>query len=195
MFKHDHMMGGKEIIEQEVEDDSKFMHDYHMTFLKSIGHFYSWHSFDMDGRGIISRIDHYLGNAMWFLAFPSSVFEYLNHGTSDHTPLWLGFGQEPCKGGRPFKVFNHQLKHEQFQSIAKGVWDQHRVFSMCDIVERVKEIKCKLKLLHKNEINSISEKIDGCRKELDHLQSAMSRDPSNSDIFACEKEIIKQLRG
>lgn len=72
---------------------------------------------DNHGESIMSRIDHYLGNDLWFTKFPNVVVHYLNSRISYHTPLKLCFDLEMSGGGRTFQFFNHLAQHPQFMTI------------------------------------------------------------------------------
>lgn len=59
------------MFQQEMVDGLDFMHKYSLGFLRSIGHYFSWHCVNEKGEDIFSRIDQCLGNDLWFEEFPN----------------------------------------------------------------------------------------------------------------------------
>lgn len=96
VFETSHRLRGVEISKNKTRDGNEYMFSKNIRFLRSFGHFYSWHSLVEGKEGTCSRIDHFFINEDRMMQFPNSVVQYLNPGLSDHSPM-LSVG-----GGRPF---------------------------------------------------------------------------------------------
>lgn len=115
---------------------------YNMRFVRSMRHFFPWSKKGVNDCRIYNRINHCIPNATWFLKYESVVVQYLNRGISDHSPQMLEVGLHNDRGGRPFKVFNHLIKHPQFEKIVKEEgWFGHPKRDFISIRHTLEKIK------------------------------------------------------
>lgn len=110
---------GNEAIESEIVDGKEWMTQYHLFFVKSLGHYYSWQRDEANGKRMLSRIDHCISNEIWRNSFPESIVQHLNKATSDYYSLVLEVKYTISGGGRLFCFFNHLLQHKDFFLLLK----------------------------------------------------------------------------
>lgn len=127
VFEIDHIGGGNEIVESEIEDFCQFLRSQHLDFIKSLRHVFSWHQCE---KGVKSRIDHAIVNDMWKCRFNNQVVEYLNLGISNHSLLLLYVEMTSVGGGRPFKIFKYLANHPYFTQNASDIWQNNDTSSM-----------------------------------------------------------------
>ena len=98
--------------------------------------------------------------------------------------------------GRPFKFFNHMASHVEFLQVVSEQWcvpgrGRNR---MKMVWSKLKNVKVKLKMMHKTEFANMNAILDNAREELQRIQTQMRRSPSCSELFQAEKECILLLR-
>lgn len=148
VFEVGHRIGGNLVSLQEISDGTDFIVKYHINFVRSMGHYFSWHYYEDGVVGIRSRIDHYLANNKWLFQFNGAIGSYFNHGLSDYSPLLLQVSMENSGGCMPFRFLNHLAKHPPFLLVVKAIWDNSYTLSMKGIWNTLKLIKVELKKLH-----------------------------------------------
>lgn len=135
------------------------MVDCNLSFVKSVGHYFSWHSSSGTENRILSRIDHGIVNDLWMLNHSETVIQYLHHGISDHTLLLLVYGEGVKSGSRPFRFFNHLLLQPKFEEKVKDIWSRHNITSMKDLWNVLRQDKQNLKEMNVSEFKGVEEKI------------------------------------
>lgn len=65
VFASDHGVSSNLISDQELVDGCTFMASNNLNFVKTEGHFFSWHCIEEGKVKIMSRIDHYVVNHEW----------------------------------------------------------------------------------------------------------------------------------
>ncbi|CAO2814044.1 unnamed protein product [Amaranthus hypochondriacus] len=151
MFEHNQRLNGRPVSNYKIKDFVEFIHDAHLIVPRSVGHWFSWHNKAQGDDRIASRINHGFFNRHWLNQGWASVFQYLNHVVSDHTPLVFPLAGVENKGGRPFRYFNYLSEHPEFQKVIQGVWDKsYNGRAMHRLWEKLKKVKGALKGLHTN---------------------------------------------
>lgn len=79
VFDVSHRQGGNPIDLVEMEDGCACLDDLNLSFVKSLGQFYSWHK-GSEGGLIRNRIDHCLCNNAFPQMFPYAQVMYLSPG-------------------------------------------------------------------------------------------------------------------
>ncbi|XP_056685522.1 uncharacterized protein [Spinacia oleracea] len=171
-------INGYHVFVMEVKDFDDFITVAGLFPLKSVGHYFSWHTGIGDGK-IASRIDWCLGNADWIHKYSSVHVDYLNPSISDHYPLLINCLLDKPKGGRPFRFLNYLVEHSKFTS----------TIQTC----KLKEVKISLKRLHIEELSGITGRINQARSELDEVQNAFQA-ASLPELLVKEVVCVENLR-
>lgn len=120
--------------EHDVANGCEMMLDFNLSFVKSVGHYYSWHSSSGIENRILSRIYHGIVNELLMLNNARTILQYLHHGISNHTPLLLMYGKCVKGGGRPFRFFNQLFQQPNFEEKVRDIWLRQNIDYMKDLL-------------------------------------------------------------
>lgn len=87
-----------------------------------MGPLFTWSNKQV-GNYIAKKLDSVLVNEEFMAKFPPTLSEYKVPRFSDHGSCHLEFGKPLYTKTGPFKFFNFLLKHRDFFSSVKKVWD------------------------------------------------------------------------
>nr|XP_043630020.1 uncharacterized protein LOC122601317 [Erigeron canadensis] len=102
--------------------------------------------------------------------------------TSDHAPVVLCFPLVSKFKPKPFKFANVLVHHDNFKQVVMELWSNEvQGYHMFKVVKKLKALKQPLRklLFSKGNLHS---KVENLRFELDEVQKAIDRDPSNHDL-------------
>ncbi|XP_056688098.1 uncharacterized protein [Spinacia oleracea] len=186
-------INGCPVTAAETCDFNNFAVSAGLCVLQSVGDYFSWHKGASEGK-VASRIDWCLGNPAWAMKFSGVPMQYLNFSISDHVPLMISCLPDVPEGGKPFRFLNFLAHHTQFAPLVKAVWDSPGAGScMFQLWCKLKQVKCKLKSLHREEFVGIAEKIDKARTLLASVQQDLVTAPT-TELHLQEIECIADLR-
>ncbi|XP_056694826.1 uncharacterized protein [Spinacia oleracea] len=186
-------INGCPVTAAETCDFNNFVVSAGLCVLQSVGGYFSWHKGAGVGK-VASRIDWCLGNPAWVMKFSGVPVQYLNFSISDHVPLMISCLPDVPEGGKPFRFLNFLADHTQFEPLVKAVWDSPGAGTcMFQLWCKLKQVKCKLKSLHREEFSGIAEKIDKARTLLASVQQDLVTAPT-TELHLQEIECITDLR-
>ncbi|XP_056691905.1 uncharacterized protein [Spinacia oleracea] len=186
-------INGGPVTAAEICDFNNFVVSAGLCTLQSVGGYFSWHKGSGVGK-VASRIDWCLGNPAWVMKFSGVPVQYLNFSISDHVPLMVTCFPDVPEGGKPFRFMNFLADHTQFEPLVKTVWESPGIGScMFQLWCKLKQVKCKLKNLHREEFAGISENIDKARSLLASVQQDLVTSPT-PELHLQETECIAELR-
>ncbi|XP_020272601.1 uncharacterized protein LOC109847772 [Asparagus officinalis] len=201
-------IGGLPVSEADTEDFQNFINTGQLMHLRTTGCYFTWcNKQEAESRiwtrldrckqeaesRIWTRLDRCLINEDWVHLYTSSQVEYLMPRCSDHSPALLSIVDDDVEGKRPFKFFNMWVKHSDYFSTVKSIWEQNiEGYKMFSFHSKLKKLKYALKELNKKHFMNISEQICRAKVELDDLQRQLSNNLFSSDLIAREKECIKK---
>lgn len=105
------------------------------------GHHFTWWN-KQEANLIARKLDRFLVNDNWLLAFPLSYGEFKDPEFSDHRPTCLHLGGQLQRKRRPFKFSNFSLDNENFMDLVANFWRNTYVSGTAKFI-----ISKKLKLL------------------------------------------------
>ncbi|XP_020263344.1 uncharacterized protein LOC109839326 [Asparagus officinalis] len=190
---YDEKIGGVSVSESDIEDFQNFIISSHLLHLKSTGCYFTWNNKQNADTRIWSRLDRCLVNEDWIHLYTTSQVEYLLPSCSDHSPALLTIEDDIITGKRPFKFFNMWVKHPDFMSTVKAIWEQNiDGFKMYSFHSKLKMLKTALKDLNKKHYMNISEQVLRAKNSLTEVQGLLSGDLFNPDLIRREKDCIKK---
>lgn len=89
VFDYDQRINGNPVLFQEVVDGKECFQELDLDFVRSIGQLFSWSNRGEGDKRIWSRIDHCVGNPLWFVKYTEVQVQYLHPEISDHSPLLI----------------------------------------------------------------------------------------------------------
>ncbi|XP_056688153.1 uncharacterized protein [Spinacia oleracea] len=186
-------INGGPVIAAEICDFNDFIVSSGLCTLQSIGNYFSWHK----GSGVgktATGIDWCLGNAAWVMKFSGVPVQYLNFSISDHAPLMVTCLPDKPEGGKPFRFLNILADHSHFEYLVKSIWETP-IIGSCrfQLWCKLKQVKFKLKALHRVEFAGVSEKISKARELLDTMQQSLITS-FTLELHQQEDECIADLR-
>ncbi|XP_020270722.1 uncharacterized protein LOC109845882 [Asparagus officinalis] len=191
---YEEKIGGLPVLETDTEDFQSFLNNGQLINLNTTGFFFTWsNKQDADSR-IRSRLDRCLINEDWLHLYTSSQVEYLLPKCSDHSPALISIAENDREEGiKPFKFFNMWVKHPDYLSTVKAVWEQNiEGYKMFQFHTKLRKLKTALKNLNKKHFMNISVQVCRAKDELEDTQRQLSNNPFSSVLIAKEKECIKK---
>ncbi|GKD13979.1 aspartic peptidase, partial [Tanacetum coccineum] len=112
--------------------------------------------------------------------FPRAYALFQPYRISDHSPSVLTISSLSTVKPKPFKFFNFLSYKESFLEVVSNQWtNQIEGHSMYQVVQKNKLLKKPFrKLMHDQ--GNLHDRVNRLRNELDEVQKALNRDPSNS---------------
>lgn len=194
-FEFDHRVNGNQVTSVELQDGRACIQSLRLITLRSVGQKYSWTKRGEDELRIMSCIDHCFGNLQWWNKYGQVCVQYMLPGSSDNCPLMLATGEEVIrKGGRPFKFFNMMANHPEFLKIIEQEWAiLPAKGSFYNIIQKLRNIRGKLKTLHTKEFCNVGEKIQYWKGEMSRIQQELVDDVNNRQLQQMERQAIEQF--
>ncbi|XP_050207366.1 uncharacterized protein LOC126656792 [Mercurialis annua] len=183
-------IGGNDSFEHSGEDFLQCINDCNLSELKKFGCEFTWTNNQAGEARIWRKLDRALINSEWLDSYGDSDYVALNAGVSDHSPLIVTINKTVNKGAKPFKFFNMWMDNEKFIDILKEVWGVDVTgCAMFNLVQKLKNLKVRLKDLNQNQFSGISLKVKESRKLLEELQNNLQKDPLNEDLLMEERAV------
>ncbi|XP_020271823.1 uncharacterized protein LOC109846993 [Asparagus officinalis] len=122
------------------------------------------------------------------------LVEYLLPKCSDHSPALISIADDGMEEGKkPFKFFNMWVRHSDYFSIVKSIWEQNvEGYKMFSFHTKLRKLKFALKNLNKKYFMNISVQVCRAKEELEDTQRQLSNNLFSSVLIAEEKECIKR---
>nr|GEW13022.1 hypothetical protein [Tanacetum cinerariifolium] len=128
--------------------------------VNSSGLHFTWNQKPRGGGGVLKKLDQIMGNVEFFDAYP----------------------EFPITKPRPFKFFNFVAHKPKFLEVVADHWSSnvagHHMYQLTTKLKCMK--KHMRKLVHDH--GNLHERVDKLRVELDEIQKALDKSPSNSNI-------------
>ena len=177
---------------QSIQDFNDLVNDAELLELRFSGILFTW-SNKRDREGCIARkLDRALGNDAWIHNMERTVVEFHPTGISDHTPVFIKFGNPPKKKNSPFKFFNFLAEREDFIPTVASIWSvylqgsyQYRVCSKLRMLKIAFKVKSK-------EIGDLSSLVKEKKAALDHCQRKLDMNPLDSLTRQEEKALLAE---
>jgi len=120
---------------------------------------------------------------MIFGKLPVSSYEYQQHATSDHTPLWLQINPAQQGGPKSFRFYNFWLKCKGIKEEIQRVWHITLLgYPQLQVVGKLKALKLALKIWLKKENINIFQRIKGVRDLLSEISSKSTIAPFSKEL-------------
>lgn len=154
-------------IDRGMRDLLDFINTMEVLDMPLMGRKFTWTNFQ--DSSIHSRIDRFLVDHVWMEKFKLSQWG-LHRPISDHCPILLADDLRDW-GPKPFRFLNIWLSHPKCLSIAKEAWLQSNITGWMGekLVQKLKDVKERLKEWNKNEFGDINLKLSNSEKQLQVL--------------------------
>ncbi|GKB51601.1 RNA-directed DNA polymerase, eukaryota, reverse transcriptase zinc-binding domain protein [Tanacetum coccineum] len=145
-----------------------------------------WNQKPKGSHGVLKKIDRIMANLEFHDGFIGANALFQPYSISDHSPAILKIPTRSKFHPKPFKFSNLLVLNENFKSTVSCAWDMAvDGYDMFRVVKKLKALKKPLRNILKEKGN-LHEKVKRLRFELDEIQRALDRDPSN--IYLREEE-------
>lgn len=193
LYKEDRI--GSEVLFAELDDFRRCIDDCDLTDLTSIGCKYSWSNNQDGDNRVMSKIDRCLINADWMDLVPHSVVNYLPALCSDHSPGLISFDQEVVEVRRSFIFYDMWCKDDNFTDVVKEAWNlQVDGTPMYRVVQKLKDLKPRLKKLNKMHYSQIEERFHSAKQRLQEIKLEVQRQPKDSHLIKLELDAAAHLK-
>lgn len=100
-------------------------------------------------------------------------------GESDHSPSLFKLDVGAIKVHRPFRLFNHVIRHADFLEEVRGSWQAYDEGDPMQVLHRkLKRLKPILRSFSKKHFSNISVRVLETRKKLELVQNEILRNPA-----------------
>nr|GEY46943.1 hypothetical protein [Tanacetum cinerariifolium] len=150
--------------------------------VNSSGLHFTWNQKPRGGGGVLKKLDRIMGNVEFFDAYPGAHAIFHPYRISDHSPSVLNIPELPITKPRPFKFFNFVAHKPKFLEVVANHWSSNVAG------QHMYQLKTKLKCMKKHmrklvhDHGNLHERVDKLRVELDEIQKALDKSPSNFDL-------------
>ncbi|GJV34113.1 aspartic peptidase [Tanacetum coccineum] len=150
--------------------------------INSFGLHYTWNQKPKGRGGVLKKLDRILGNIDFVDVFSGAYAMFQPCRISDHASCVLKIPTLSAAKPKPFKFFNFLAYKENFIGVVSDQWSYHVTgHYMYQVVQKMKALKKPFrKLLHDQ--GNLHARVNRLRDELDEVQKALDRDPSNSGL-------------
>ncbi|XP_050229117.1 uncharacterized protein LOC126678259 [Mercurialis annua] len=163
-------IGGNDSFEHSGEEFLQCINDCNLSELKKSGCEFTWTNNQAGEARIWRKLDRALINYEWLDRYGDSDYVALNTGVSDHSPLIVSIN-----------------KKEAWNMEVAGC-------AMFRLVQKLKNLKTRLKDLNLNHFSGISLKVKESRKLLEELQNNLQKNPLNEDLLLEERAVSIHYR-
>jgi len=141
-----------------------------------------------------SRLDRALVTAEWLNKWPSSSQFILNRNFSDHCPILL-ISKNVDWGPKPFRIFDCWLQEKSFRDAVTSCWSQvsTRGWGGFVLKEKIKHLKQKLKLWHKEHFGGTFKKVQDLEEEINKLEIESADRQLSSEECMKKKKLQQDL--
>lgn len=162
--------------------------DLHIQDLRYTGHRLTWNNKQSGDSRLFCKLDRALVNDMWFLAFENSTANFHAPGPSDHSPCVVNWNLNISREKSIFRFCTMWTRDPQFLPLVIEAWNiPVQGTPMYKVTQKLKEVKRRLKSLHRLEYAKISEKVKDKAFQLARIQDDLASDGGNSSLQEVEK--------
>ncbi|XP_074317080.1 uncharacterized protein LOC141653264 [Silene latifolia] len=180
---------GENVTEAESEPFYDSLHECGLMDIPSTGAYYTWNNKQPPDTRVYSRLDKFLGNHDWLVAFPEFMANFLHEGHFDHSPCLVSKGAKVGNQNRPFKYFNMWSSATGFKECVSKVWQQWVYGTkMYRVVRKLKLLKPELKKINKDHFSDIENSADIAQISLKQIQEQLINNPGDKDLMFKEYE-------
>ncbi|PNX92269.1 cysteine-rich receptor-like protein kinase [Trifolium pratense] len=161
--------GSSEVIRrEEIIDFDDFISETELIDLPLHGRRFTWSRI---GGSAMSRIDRFLFSESWNNEWPNCKQWCLDKALSDHCPIMLCEDRKNW-GPKPFRMLSCWKDTEGYHNFVREQWRDIKVegWGMFVLKEKLKMIKERLKVWHKNHTQNLGGKIKEAKKHLNRLE-------------------------
>ncbi|GJU34638.1 uncharacterized protein Tco_1182992 [Tanacetum coccineum] len=177
---------GTSLIDISMREFKECVEDIEVADVNKLGLQFTWNQKPKGSHGVLKKIDHIMANLEFHDDFIGANALFQPYRISDHSPAILKIPTRSKFHPKPFKFSNLLVLNENFKSTVSCAWDMAvDGYDMFRVVKKLKALKKPLWNILKEKGN-LHEKVKHLRFELDEIQRALDRDPSN--IYLHEEE-------
>ncbi|KAJ9560946.1 hypothetical protein OSB04_006106 [Centaurea solstitialis] len=178
LFPHDGF-GGCSRRNQSMEDFYHCIEDVELFDIRYSGIQFTWIQKPKGDDGLLRKLDRIMVNTHFLQRFPDSSAQFLPHGISDHACGILDFPSLSRKVTRGFRFDNLLTENPAFIGLVAHEWLSPVYGSfMHRFVCHLKHLKKPLRQL-RSQVGEVTARANKIRLELEAVQFACDRDPSN----------------
>ncbi|GJR56913.1 aspartic peptidase [Tanacetum coccineum] len=159
--------------------------------INSSGLHYTWNQKPRGGGGILKKLDWIMGNMDFVDLYPGAYGIFQPYRISDHSLAVLKILTLTTQKSKPFKFFNFLTLKSNFLELVEAQWSSvvegHNMFQVVTKIKALKKPLRKLLYSHRN----LHERVNSLRIELDEVQKAMDKNPSDSNLQDEEAAYVK----
>ncbi|XP_070026381.1 uncharacterized protein LOC142182202 [Nicotiana tabacum] len=179
--------GGDPVTSTEVVDFHNCVDTCGLIELPQQGQKYTWNDRSDDHR-IFSKIDWMFINEVWLNTMHACRATFLPEGISDHCPAKVMLNESNFRRRTAFYYSNVWAQYTLFLAKVREVWDaQIDGCKMYQVVQKLKQLKGKLKELNKQHFSNIVTEAEEDKVSLMQAQTLLQLDPLNAQFQKDEK--------
>ncbi|XP_074305113.1 uncharacterized protein LOC141640051 [Silene latifolia] len=137
-----------------------------------------------------SKLDRALANSSWLNTFPGTCASFLPASISDHSPVLVTVFEDKHVGSR-FSFLNSWVEHPDYHNLVSKAWQEPVAGStMFKLFKKLKNVKGKLKKLHKENFTHMAQQIKDIKEALHHCQEQIQANLPNSELYDQERTLL-----
>ncbi|XP_016486838.1 uncharacterized protein LOC107807064 [Nicotiana tabacum] len=185
---------GSPITMTEIREFKQCVKECTLQDMKSSGAFFTWNNKQGGNDRVYSRINRVLVNNEWILALPYSEVYYRNEGTLDHCPAIIRWAVDQKKQ-HMFRYFNMWSMAPDYKETVKQGWKTNKTGTkIYELVEKLNNLKGKLRQLNKEKFSHIEKKADQAQEILMQCQQRMQQIPLNQELQEEEARLTRKTK-
>ncbi|XP_074296341.1 uncharacterized protein LOC141626407 [Silene latifolia] len=132
---------------------------------------------------ILSKLDRALTNVAWQLQYLATSVVFLPAGVSDRSLILVTVYEDKHSGSR-FSLLNCWVDHPTYHNLVKEAWMEPVQGSLIfTLFSRLKNVKTRLRTLHKERFTQIAHRVQACRDQLYDCQREIQDNLSSADLY------------
>ncbi|GJZ69373.1 RNA-directed DNA polymerase, eukaryota, reverse transcriptase zinc-binding domain protein [Tanacetum coccineum] len=167
------------------------MEEIEVRDLNQTGLHYTWNQRPNGEMGTLKKLDRIMGNTAFMASFPRSFASFQPYRISDHSPSVLKFPMMNREKPNPFKFPNLVTYKTDFLPLVEKIWnidlEGHNMFKL---ITKLRALKGPIRKLLKLQGN-LFDKVVKLREELEEIQTALDKDPTNTELRVEESHYLK----
>ncbi|RZB80823.1 External alternative NAD(P)H-ubiquinone oxidoreductase B4, mitochondrial [Glycine soja] len=178
--------------DNSMQEFNEWIEDMELLEVPVVGKQYTW--FRPNGESK-SRLDRALISLEWRDTWAESVQFTLSRNFSDHCPILLKANNVDW-GPKPFRILNCWLTDKSFKEVVNQCWNFVQVsgWGPYGLKEKIKRLKCRLKIWNKEEYGDSFKKVQQLEVELNKLEEdTLHRQMTDLEISR-RKKLQEDLR-
>lgn len=167
----------------------------HTEDLKSTGSFYTWCNMRQGSQRQYCKLDRVLVNSGWIQSSLIAEAQFGNFDVSDHTPCVVSIKSDVSPVHRPFKFCDAWLQHPDFFHIVREAWSlEVHGCHMYRLVQRLKQVKQKLRRLHRGNFSNIDSRVQQIQEDLAVIHGRIINEPYNIELQQRDRELRDEYK-